>query len=363
MRCARLVILPLLMLGLIGVALVGCGPQKANAPATATHTTVYFPAAPDAPRLQYLMTLTGAESIVKKDRGSFADWVVGEDASGKPSGQFINPYGMDADNGKLYICDVARDRVHVVDMNTRTYSLLGTPQQIGNPVNIKIDDQTGLRYVCDTGKRVVHVFDRSDTLVRTIRNEQAWSPIDLAIGNGKLYICDVTGCKVWVYSMDGKMESSISHKGEGPDELSMPTNLEIGPDGRIYVVDTFQQIVKIFDDEGQFVGSVGRPSSDIGGFARPKGIAIDEQGVIYVADAQWDAVQLFNSKAELLLVFGTAGQEPYAMGLPAGITIDKSSLSAFSKYISPDFDAEYLLFVVNQFGRNKVVVYAYGNKR
>ncbi len=32
----------------------------------------------------------------------------------------------------------------------------------------------------------------------------------------------------------------------------------------------------------------------------------------------------------------------------------------FEPFIARDFEAEYLLFVVNQFGRNKVAVYAFG---
>lgn len=351
-----------LLMGITGLLLWGCGPKTETGPAAST-SAVFFPAAPAAPRLQYLTTLTGADSIVQKQRGSFADWVVGSENNAARPGSFTNPYGMDAESGKLYICDVAQNRVHVIDMNSKAYATLGDPSQIQNPVNVTIDDRTGLRYVCDTGTRRVFVFDRNDKLVQTITNDQPWSPIDIAIGQDRLYICDITGGKVWVFSPDGKMLTTISRKGSGPDELSMPSNLDIGPDGNVYVVDSLQQIVKVFDAKGQFVGTVGRPSSDIGGFARPKGIAIDDSGVIYVADSQWDVVQLFNTDGQLLMLFGEPGEQPYAMGLPAGLAIDRTSLPAFRKYIDADFQAEYLLFVVNQFGKNKVVVYAFGRKK
>jgi hypothetical protein len=51
------------------------------------------------------------------------------------------------------------------------------------------------------------------------------------------------------------------------------------------------------------------------------------------------------------------------MGVPAGIAIDRTSLPAFQKYVDKDFRAEYLLFVANQFGPNKIGVYAFGKSK
>jgi hypothetical protein len=102
----------------------------------------------------------------------------------------------------------------------------------------------------------------------------------------------------------------------------------------------------------------------VGRFARPKGIAIDPQGIVWIADAQWDVVQAFRPDGQLLLLFGEPGDKPYHMGIPAGLLVDSSSIPAFRRYLAPNFEPQFLLFVVNQFGkRNKVAVFAYGRDR
>jgi hypothetical protein len=168
---------------------------------------------------------------------------------------------------------------------------------------------------------------------------------------------------VEVWSKEGQRLRALSRHGQGPDELDRPTNLAIGPDRRIYVSDTMAQQVKIFDREGQYQGSIGKPGTTIGSFARPKGIAVDDQGHVYVSDAQWRVVQVFTSDDKLLTVISGMGGKAPGVVLPAGLAIDKTSLKTFEKYIDPDFAAEYLVFLVNQHGRNKVSVYAYGKSK
>jgi len=340
---------------------VGCTTSGTTSKRSVSEGTVYFPAPPDAPRLQFLTSISEGSAVSRaQKKGSFTDWVVGTEPEKASSTRFASPYGVDARNGKIYVCDVAADRVHVVDMIAKTYKTLGEEGAILNPVNIKIDDNTEMRYVCDSGKRQILVFDRNDQFVRAIGTPTEWTPVDVTVAENNVYVCDVIGGQVWVKSKTGEAIRTISRKGDGPDELSMPTNLELGPDGNLYVVDSLQQIVKIFNKEGQFLGTVGGPGRTIGGFARPKGIALDDQGVTYVADSQWDVVQLFNPQGQLLMVFGEPGTEPHSMGLPAGLAIDRTSVSAFREYLAPNFQAEYLLFVVNQFGKNKLAIYAFG---
>ena len=71
-------------------------------------------------------------------------------------------------------------------------------------------------------------------------------------------------------------------------------------------------------------------------------------------------VQAFDPEGNLLLFFGGANPEPHGLGMPAGVTIDRSTLPAFRKYLAKDFEPKYLFFVANQFGKNKIGVYAFG---
>jgi hypothetical protein len=84
---------------------------------------------------------------------------------------------------------------------------------------------------------------------------------------------------------------------------------------------------------------------------------------VFVADAQWEVVQVFSPGGQLLMFFGGVSDKPDGMGMPAGIAIDRTSLAAFSHLVDEDFEAEYLLFVSNEFGKNKIGVYAFGKSR
>jgi DNA-binding beta-propeller fold protein YncE len=176
-----------------------------------------------------------------------------------------------------------------------------------------------------------------------------------------LYVCNIKQGKIEVWSRsNGELLRSFSSKGREPDQLRAPTNLEVGPDGNIYVVDSELGTIKVFSPEGNLLKLIGEPGDQPGYFARPKGIAIDPDGVLFIADAQWEIVQLFTIEGKTLMFFGGAAAGPEGMGLPAGITIDSTSIDLFRQYLAPGFEPKYLLFLANQFGNNKIGVYAFG---
>jgi YD repeat-containing protein len=322
---------------------------------------VFYPPAPDEPRLQFLMSFEDAEHWKQRRRSTFSDFVVG--AQPDIPGTITSPYGLAVSEGKLYVCDLGRRVVHVIDLVNRTYRTLGTPGDLQNPVNIKIDTD-GTRYVCDTQRKRIAVYDRDDQLVKYLSDPSGAVAMDVAIGAEELYIANVDGATVEVWSKaDGKPLRTLAHKGPGPDEVLMPTNLALGPDGLIYVTDTELAMVKVFTPQGNLVKTVGEPGDQPGYFARPKGLVFDPQGLLYVADAQWEVMQLFNSEGLLLLYFGEAGDGPQSTGMPAGLAIDTSAIEAMRPYISPTFEPQYLLFVANQFGKNKIGVYAFGHAK
>jgi hypothetical protein len=347
----------ILSLLILATALIGCTPQKTEQP---TASYKFIPGPPAPPRFQFLTSFSNAEQWKAQKQSSFSEWVVGADRKPDLDTRFHSPYGIAAENGTLYICDVAINCVHVIDMRNNRYSRLEAGGQIVNPVNLTIDSD-GRRYLADSGAGKVLIFNAQDQLIDMLGDAENWAPIDVAILGDELFVADLRDKEVEVWSKAGQFRRKISEEGDGPDQLDNPTNLAFGPDRRLYVTDTGQQIVKVFDPiSGAFLSTIGQPGASIGTFARPKGIVIDSDGVIYVADAQWDVVQIFNTQGQLLLTFGEPGDQPWSMGIPAGLAIDRTSLDVFSQYIAPNFQPDYLFFVVNQFGKRKVAVYAYG---
>ncbi|MCC7147060.1 MAG: hypothetical protein IT443_11500 [Phycisphaeraceae bacterium] len=334
----------------------GCaGPGK-----TQKSATVFYPPAPDEPRLQFLMSFNDAQALIGKG-SSFSQFVVGGEKD--VIGPIGNPYGLAMQNSRIYICDLANRKVRVIDMPTKTYSELGASGLMKNPVNITLLPD-GTKFVCDTGNRLVYEFNAQDRLVKTLGDAKRCAPISLAVDRqGNLYVADVDNGRIEVWSRSGELQKTISSKGSGPDQLKLPTNLAVGPDGLIYVTDTDQQLVKVFSPQGKLVRTIGEPGDRPGYFARPKGIIIDPQGRVYVADSQWEQVQMFAPDGRLLMYFGGVTTGPESMGLPAGVAIDQTSIPAFQSYIDPGFTPQYLLLVANQFGEHKVGVYAFGHRK
>ncbi len=355
-----LLIVSLTLWVLSGVGGCTSAPQEV----TVETNAIFYPPPPSEPRLQFLTSFSDAERWMIK-KSSFADFVVGDKQQTEAPHKMHGPYGLAVYNQKLYVCDIPLHCVHIYDLANKTYSRLGQEDSFFGPVNITID-KDGTKYICDTHpqKSQILVFDANDRFVRAMGDPVRCVPIDVAIDGDQLYVCNIKQCKIEVWSKSsGELLRSFSSKGREPDQLRYPTNLAIGPDGNIYVVDSELSTVKVFNPEGNLLKLIGEPGDRPGYFARPKGIAIDPDGVIYIADAQWEIVQLFNPEGQTLLFFGGATDGPDRMGLPAGITIDRSSIDLYREYMAPGFEPEYLIFLANQFGDNKIGVYAFGKMK
>lgn len=338
----------------------GCASGPKEVPGS--DSAVFYPPPPDAPRLQFLTSFNDAQHLVAA-KSSFADFVVGSAEKAEAIGTMHGPYGIAVHDGKVYVCDIPLRCVHVYDLVNKGYTRLGEPDTFFGPVNINIDAD-GTKYVCDTQKAIVTVFDANDRFVRTLGDPDRCTPIDLAVVGDELFVCNIKACTIEVWSKSsGELLRSFSGKGLEPDQLRAPTNLALGPDGNIYVTDSELCSVKVFSPDGKLLKLIGEPGDRPGYFARPKGIAIDPDGILYVADAQWEIVQVFTTDGKTLLYFGGSAASPEGMGLPAGITLDSTTIDLFRKYLAPGFEPKYLLFVANQFGNNKIGVYAFGTMK
>lgn len=317
---------------------------------------VIFPPPPDTTRIQYLTSFSNSLDIEKK-RSSHFRYVVG-DEPGKP---IIKPYGIEVFNGKIYICDTMLPGLEILDLKNQTFAYF-TPSGLGQlkkPLNCALDDDGNL-YVADTGRNQVVVFDKDGEYLYAIGNGQALNPTDVLIFDNKIWICDLGGHQVKVFDKSGQtlLLAFPEPQKSNPQYLFSPTNISFY-DNKIYVTDTGDARVKIFDESGNYIGSVGEFGKRPGQFVRPKGLAQDDHGFLYVVDAAFENVQIFNDKSQSLMFFGGSYKGPGYMWLPAGITIDYNSLEYFQKFVHPGFTLKYLIFVTNQYGRDKVNVYGF----
>jgi DNA-binding beta-propeller fold protein YncE len=339
------------------VLVAGCAtPQQQQKEAA-----VFYPPAPDLPRVQFLTSFSGAVDI-EGAKSAFESFVTGEKEDARKLGK---PYGVAIYDGKIYVCDT-NATVMVFDLNKRTYEPLQGAKGLGKliqPINISID-KDGTKYVSDPIRNQVVVFDKNDFYVRAIGRPGEWKPVDAVPYGDELYVADIDNSEVKVFNKaTGAVIRSFGRSGKPEELLDRPVNLTFDRRGYLYVTDMGRfQVIK-FDRDGHFLGTIGDIGTNVGHFQRPRGVAADGDGRIFVVDAAYANVQVFTEDGQNLLYFGKGGAKPGDLTLPAQVVIDHDNLKYFEKYVDPNFSPEYLVLVTSQFGKRLVNVFAFGKEK
>jgi hypothetical protein len=331
----------------------------ASAPPAPKTAAVFYPPAPELPRIQYLTSFSGLTDI--EEQSGFNRFVLGE----KQNIRLDKPYGVAVHGGKIYVCD-SNHTVVVFDLVNKSYRTLPGAVEQGKliqPLNIAVDE-AGVKYVADPERGQVVAFDADDAFLRAYGRPGEWRPVDAVPHGDRLYVADVANGIVQVFDkQSGERLKTIGDQGEPSERLAGPTNLAFDPEGHLRVTDFKRFQIVEYDRDGHYRGALGRAGDNTGHFARPKGIAVDREGRLYAVDASFNNVQLFNARDRLLMAFGKGGEQPGDLLLPAKVTIDYDHLEHFRHLLAPGFEARYLLLVTSQFGPRQVNVFAYGQQK
>ncbi len=346
---------------LLGMVVTGCaGTRPATPESTIDREYSFWPPFPAEPRIQFLVSYRSSADI-EPARSSFDDLLYGADENALP---IQKPYGVEMTNGRIYVCDIRNTGVVVLDLVKHQTRIMGTSGVGGlvQPTDIAIAED-GMIYVADVKRGVIFVFNSEERHVASF-GHSGLRPVGLAIHKNNLYVCDFTSQSVLVMDrFSGEIQRSIGEPGSDDGQFVRPLGVAVDYRGRVIVCDVIKCRLQTFDASGKFLHATGSISDTAGSFVRPKHIDVDNTGNVYVTDAAFQNVQLFNDAGQTLMFFGSAGDHPGSMNLPAGLCIHEGDLELFARYIHPDFKAEYLILVTNQFGLDKVSVYAFGQLR
>jgi DNA-binding beta-propeller fold protein YncE len=348
-RVVRLAALPLAAL----LLLAGCA-TKPKAPKEA----VFFPPAPDQPRIQYLTSFSSEAGYAGK--GGFKDFVTGGSTLHRP---IWKPYGVTLRPGRLYVCDTQPKNVGTLDLAKKQLRYLRPTGQeaLKMPINVAVDSD-GTKYVADTGWAQVRVYGPDGKFRGPFAPEHLGKPCGLVLAGDRLYVGDLSNRCVRVFNKATREVLLTLPQAGAPEAAQVrgPTNLAVDDQGRIYVSDTMDFTVKIFAPDGQHLRTVGDLGTRPGAFALPKGIGVDRAGRFYVVDGATGVIQLFDQAGQLLMYFaGPDSPGGSACYLPAGLAVDYDNLQYFQSFVAPGRQIEYLIFVANQLGDRKISVYGF----
>jgi DNA-binding beta-propeller fold protein YncE len=345
---------------LVALILSGCqGPSEGPEPVR--HKPVFYPEPPEKARLQFLRSIAGDQDLKGEAEklSAFERFVLGDE--NKKTGRIEKPYGLAVYDGKIYVCDVGKRMVQVVDLRQGKFEYLTRDRRLRNPANIFIEPD-GTKYVSDAVAGAVFVFDKTDTLTVILGRELKIKPAGLAVRGNRCYVADAAGNQVVV--MDKKTGQEIlrmGKRGEQQGEFRSISGLALDEQENVYVTDRLLARVTKFDKNGIFLQDVGKLSASLSNFVRPKGIALDKQRRFWVVDSATEVGKIYDEQGQLLLFFGMPGAEPGNMLLPADITIDYDNVDLFRDYFAEGAKIEFLVLVSNQFGPNLISVYGFGD--
>ena len=349
--------LPLILMLLVVAA--GCTHQ---APATVKRTYSFWPAAPDEPRVQFLVAYNSSADI-QPPQSKFDEMLYGA-ANIKP---FSKPYGVAMWQGSIYLCDVRSAGVTVLDLRKHQTRMVGlggtTPITKAQDIAISPD---GYKFVVDGGHQGIAVLDPDDKLVTTLA-PKGLNPVSVAVYQNELFVADFAGKTIKVMDRaTGRVLRTIGEPageaGVGDGQFWWPLTVRVDPEGNVVVSDLFTCRIQKFSRDGKFLFRFAEQGKRAGDLNKPKHFSFDKNGYMYIADSAFNNVQVFDREGKVVDFFGTRGTHPGAMDIPAGVYVDEraTDLEAFGQYIHPAFQAERLVIVTNQFGNSRVAVYAQG---
>lgn len=345
------------------INLCGCGQPENSQKEQAG--PVFFPPAPDTPRLQFLTSYSGADNF-KTEKASFLEtFVLGESELG--SAEIVQPYGITAYENKIYVCDIGQGNIKVMDIANNTFSTFPSGRTLKSPMNIFIEPN-GMKYIADSKVGAIVVYNKSDELVGYLGRSHRIKPFDVAVRGNKVYVSDANNNQVIV--LDKKTGDKLQVIGKsltentnyGPDEFGFIACLGLDSKGNVFVTDKIKGRVTAFNPDGSFRGFYGRVGSRPDSIVRGKGMAFDKKDRLWVVDAgPANAVKIFRHEdGRFLLFFGLLGDKPGNMYMPADVYVDYDHIDYYKKFAVKGADLECIIFVTNQYGPNKVSVYGLG---
>jgi len=347
-----------ILLGLSAVMLGGCAGTDRTGDEVQNEYT-FWPSYPNEPRIQYLVSYESSLDI-KPPASKLEELAFGKE----PEAFFTigKPYGVEMYGDEIFLCDTKTAAVVILDPANHEFRLMGAknPGKLVRPIDIAISED-GTRYVADNMQEKVVVYDSKDRYLDVFDTGESSKPVAVSVFGDRLYVAEFARHQISIRNRyTGQEIATIGGSGRGDGQFSGPIGVAHDKDGNIYVTDLFGYRVQRFGSDGSFQERIGQQGDQPGTFARPKHIAVDGADVVYVVDAAFQNVQMFSTKGDLLMYFGGAGEFPGSMDLPAGVCVKEGDVGYFERFVHPAFNAERLVVVSNQFGNNKVSVYAMG---
>ena len=245
---------------------------------------------------------------------------------GSGPGRMKKPINIIIDKaGNRFVSDTARDQVLEFDKNDNFVRAFGREGQF-KPTDMAILGDK--MYVVDIAHHQIHVLSLQDGRTLNIfgkpgsKPDELFQPTNIAVGpDGYLYVSDTGNFRVQKISQDGMFVKSIGQVGTGLGQFARPKGISVDHNDRLYVVDAAFENVQVFNQEGKLLLYFAGPGPHPDNLNLPTDIEID-----YANVALFQQYADPNFKLEYVILvanqFGQNKVNVYGFGKMQGMSYD-----------------------------------------
>ena len=207
--------------------------------------------------------------------------------SGAPSGVAVDSIGC------IYVALQDSHALCKFDKNGR--KLIEMKGRLNFPSEVTIVNNQV--FVCDRWNQRIVVFSSDLVYIRCFGTKgsgkgQFHNPEFLAQDEkGRLWITDFHNQRVCIFTTDGRYQRSVV-KPADKGKLNNPVGIACDS-GYVYVSELRGHCVSVFTVMGEFMFSFGRGGGGEGEFFHPRGMLVDKDGFLYVCDRDNLRIQVF----------------------------------------------------------------------
>jgi len=147
-------------------------------------------------------------------------------------------------------------------------------------------------------------------------------PSDVGVGpDGNIYVVNGGNHEVAVFNHDGSRTATLGAQGSEPGQLFEPVGIGIGPRGEIYVADKGNQRLQVYSDDGRLHREI--PLEEDGEAVDPVDVAVSADGTeLFVSTNNSHRVLVFSNNGQLLRGWGGEGENEGQFRYPATVALD-----------------------------------------
>ncbi|MBF0202543.1 MAG: hypothetical protein HQK66_14795, partial [Desulfamplus sp.] len=243
----------------------------------------------------------------------------------------------------VYITDTANNRIQKFTSNGNFISTIDTVAT-SSGTDMGLIYPSGIAFDRDGTLFVVHQHQESTLMVTRLSGDDKYissfildtmedvtmdngDPLmDVAGiamgGDGNLYIADMTGHRILIYSPDGTFVNAFGSQGSGPSQFNNPSAISFGSDGKIFVADRGNNRIEKLSEGGRHINSWQSGGTAPGMFRGASAITLDQEGNLFLADTGNHRIKKLAPGGTFLMGFGEQGSEQGQFNRPVDVDVD-----------------------------------------